>query len=99
MPAKKATVNTGNARRPSFMEDGVRFVAPGSPEHEAMLSGGYGGMTREKAETIIRERKENPATHPYDRMELAEAFLAALGAKPVVIATNDGWRRDRQTIR
>ena len=53
---------------------------PNSKEREAFLALGY-GMDKAKAETIIKERKENPALWPFEMKEKAEAFLAALAAK------------------
>lgn len=70
------------------------FVKVGTPEHERLVEAGY-GMTREKAETIIRERKENPASWPYDLFEKAQAFLAQLKAQPVPIDPEPGWHRER----
>lgn len=54
---------------------------PESEELEALLAVGY-GMDRRKAETIIKERKENPALWPYEMQEKAEAFMAALTIRP-----------------
>lgn len=58
----------------------VEVVEPGSKGHEQLLSVGYGGMTKVKAETIIAERKKDPASWPYEELEKAQAFLAALNA-------------------
>ena len=72
----------------------LQHFAPESTELEALLASGYGGMTRRKAETIIAERKTNPAMWPYEQYEAAEAFLAALKSKPSVISKREGWKRD-----
>jgi len=64
----------------------------GTPAHEAFISVGYGGMTKEDAETIIKERKANPTTWPYDEYKKAQAFLAALTAKPVAVSTKKPWQ-------
>ena len=72
----------------------LQHYAPESTELEALLASGYGGMTRRKAETIIAERKTNPASWPYEQYEAAEAFLAALKSKPSVISKREGWKRD-----
>ncbi len=64
----------------------VSRIAPKTPEMEAFLALGYGGMTVEKAKTIIRERKENPQLWPYEEVQKAEAFLAAYEGKPQVIS-------------
>ena len=58
----------------------IKVVKPGSPEHEQLLSVGYGGMTKEMALTIIAERKKDPASWPYEELKKAQAFLAALNA-------------------
>lgn len=52
---------------------------PNSKERETFLALGY-GMDKAKAQTIIKERRENPALWPYEMQEKAEAFLAALAA-------------------
>lgn len=70
------------------------YVKPGSAQHEQMIQVGY-QMTREKAETIIRERKANPQSWPYEMQERAEAFLEQLKAQPAVISPKPGWQRDR----
>jgi len=70
------------------------YVKPGSEKHAQMIQIGY-QMTEEKANTIIKERKANPQSWPYEMLEKAEAFLAQLGAQPVVISTKPGWTRDR----
>jgi len=67
----------------------------GSPELEAFLQAGYGDMSREKAETIIKERKANPASWPYEQYERAQAFLAALLTAPTVVSSTPGWKRKR----
>jgi len=58
----------------------VRYE-PESKELEALLAVGY-GMDRKKAEAIIKERKANPASWPYEMLEKAEAFMAALTIRP-----------------
>ena len=61
----------------------VHTIKPGSPEMEALLAIGYPTIgTRKHAEEIIKERKANPALWPYEVAQQAEAFLAALDAKP-----------------
>jgi len=73
------------------LADAQPMVKPGSKEHEALLSTGY-GMDKAKAQAIVKERKANPASWPYEMLEKAEAFLEALAAKPVVISTKSAWR-------
>ena len=67
---------------------------PGSEQLEALLASGY-GMDRQQAETIIRERAQNPALYPYEVFKKAQAFLEALNATPKVIAKNPGWNRSQ----
>lgn len=69
-------------------------IGYGSKGHAQLLEAAY-GMTVEKAKTIIKERKENPAAWPYELFEKAEAMLANLAATPVAIDTDPGWRRER----
>ena len=64
----------------------MKHIKPGTKEMEAYLQAGYPDMSVEKAQTIIKERKENPALWPYEVMERAEAFLAAYKASPVVVS-------------
>jgi len=80
----------------------TKFVAPvikpGTPEAEAFLGVGYGGMTVEQANEIVKGRKENPSLYSYEKYELAKAFLAAYNAKdPKPNSTDPGWKRDRRT--
>jgi len=65
----------------------LQHFAPGSIELEALLQAGYPDMSRAKAERIIKERKANPALWPYEQLQRAEAFLAALFTAPVVVST------------
>jgi hypothetical protein len=68
---------------------------PGSPELEALLSSGY-GMNLEDAERIIKERDENPHTHPYEEYKKAKAFIEALNSSPVAVSTEPGWHRTKE---
>ena len=68
-------------------------IKPNTKAMEELLSSGYGGMTVAKAKKIIKERKEDPRLYPLERVEQAEAFLAAYSAKPVVISTKPAWKR------
>lgn len=78
------------------LADAQPKIKPETPEMEAFLSVGYGGMTVEKAEQIIKERKEKPELWPYEELEKAQAFLAAYHAK-VREPSSDrrGWTRTR----
>ncbi len=74
-----------------------RAIKPKTPEMEALLGVGYGGMTVEKAKTIIKERKEDPQLWPYSEYEKAVAFLAAYEAQARVISTRPGDTQERVT--
>lgn len=71
----------------------AKRIKPGTPEMEAILQTGYPDMSVEKAKTIIKERKENPALWPYEVMERAEAFLAAYNAKPIAVSPKELTRK------
>lgn len=71
------------ARKPK--QTNLRTIKPNTPEMEAYLGAGYGGMTVEKAEAIIKERAANPALYPYEVLEQARAFLEAYRSTPKVI--------------
>ncbi len=75
--------------------DAVKGFKPGSKELEALLAAGY-GMDKEKAQLIIKERADNPLLWPYEELQKAEAFMAALTTKPRAISSTPGWRRDRR---
>jgi len=74
---------------------GLPIIKAGTAEKEALLSMGYNGMTREKANTIIKERAEKPDVWPYSMLEKAKAFLAALDNEPIVVSPRPGWKRSR----
>ena len=76
--------------------DKMSRYAVGSPELSSLLQAGYPDMTEEKAEAIIKERKEKPESWPYAMFERAEAFLKALNTKPVAISKKPGWKRSRR---
>lgn len=63
-----------------------------TPELEAFLGSGYGGMTKEDALRIIKERDANPAVWPFEEYRKAKAFLAALAASPQVISKRKPWQ-------
>lgn len=71
------------------------IIKPGTPAMETFLAAGYPDIaTRAHALEIIKTRKENPALVPWEKAERAEAFLAALDAKPEVSAVNKPGRVD-----
>ena len=69
-------------------------IKPGTKEMAERLSVGY-GMTLDEANEIIKERKDNPQSHPYERLRKAQAFLEAYKATPQVVSTTPGWKRSR----
>lgn len=86
--------------RTSQPTTGLLHFPANSPELERLLGAGYGGMDREMANTILAERKANPAVWPFDMAQKAKAFLAALDATPQVIAVNKRpWRTGRKVRR
>lgn len=60
----------------------VETFPPGSEKKANMLEIGY-GMSKEKAETIIKQYEGDPQTWPYEEYEKAKAFMAALTVDPV----------------
>lgn len=64
----------------------------GSADHKQLLEAGY-QMSVEKAETIVKERKENPQSWPYEVFEKASALLEAMKAKPAVISKRQPFKR------
>lgn len=66
--------------------------APNSIELETFLGAGYGGMTKEDALRIIKERDANPAIWPFTEYQKAKAFLAALAARPQVVSKRKPWQ-------
>jgi len=82
--AKKAAVNTEH----------IKPVKPKTKAMEGLLQAGYPDMSVEKANAIIKERKENPQVWPYEMLERAQAFLAAYNTPATVVAANPGWERE-----
>jgi hypothetical protein len=70
----------------------VKPVKYGSAEHKTLIESGY-GMTAEQAETIIKERKADPRSWPYEKLEQAQSMLAAIKTKPRVVSTTKAWQR------
>ena len=64
-------------------------IKPGTPAMESYLRVGYPDMTVEKANAIVKERKANPASWPYEMLEKAEAFLAAYEMGPETRVTGN----------
>jgi len=66
-------------------------IKPGTAAMAAYLEAGY-GMTLQEAETIVKERPDNPTLWPYEQYAKAQAMLAAYKAKPQVISTKQPWQ-------
>lgn len=71
----------------------ANFVEFGSKRHERILSPAYGGLTREAAEEIIKEREKDPQLWPYEKYDQAKKFLRALDTKPGVTSDKPAWKR------
>lgn len=65
-------------------------IRPGTPEMEAYLGVGYGGMKVDEAETIVAQWEKDPTRWPLDEVRKAQAFLAAYRATPQVIDKTPG---------
>ena len=86
--------NATNAERIEALEAAQPHVKPGTVQMEALLQAGY-GMTVKEAETILKERADDPVRWPLEEARKAEALLAAYKAKPQVISTRPRWQRTR----
>ena len=87
-----AEPKTISARKPSLQ------IKPKTIEMEQFLQAGYPDMSVAKANAIIKERKENPASWPYEMYEKALAFLAAWEATPQVTSKRPGWKRSKELV-
>ena len=67
-------------------------IKPKTKAMEALLMAGY-GMSIATAEQIIKERKDNPQSWPFEKYEAAMAMIEAYKATPQVISTRPGWKR------
>jgi len=67
---------------------------PGSEALKSLIVSAY-GMDFEQAETILKERPENPALWPYEEYQKAKAMMAALHTKPQVVSDKPGWKRKK----
>lgn len=64
-------------------------IKPGTPEMEAFLAAGYPDIaTRENANLILEAWKKNPQAYPYETVQKARAFLAALDTTAVPVSTD-----------
>lgn len=82
----------GRYSPPNDSGDKMSHYPPGSKGLANLLAAGY-GMTVEDARQIIKEREENPHTHPYEVYRNAKALLEAFMAKVAVIDTEPGFQR------
>ena len=72
----------------------IKSIKPGSKEMEAYLSTGY-GFDKEGAQIILDAYKANPLSVPYEKVEQARGFMAALTTKPTAVSTKPAWKRTR----
>ena len=84
--------NMSNDEKIKALEAAQPMVRHGTPEMEAFLQAGYPNMTVEKAQMIIEERKKKPELWPYEKVEEAEAFLAAYEGNDIIVSTRQPWR-------
>lgn len=71
-------------------------ILPNTPEMEAFLSVGYGGLNVAEAKAILKAvdpETGNPQAYPVQEIRNARAFLAAYGATPEPVATRKMWQR------
>ena len=94
MATRRAT-RKAKADKPMRLVDTIKKVEYGSPEHGQLLSIGYDGWTVKEAKQIVKERDEKPERWPWEQYMKAKALIAAHAAKPIVVATRDGWKRGR----
>lgn len=79
---------------PELLEQtGVTPVLPGTPEIQALIGSGYDGLTEKEAKAILAARKEDPHSFPYEMQKKAEAFLAAVNTRAVVISKRPMFKR------
>ena len=72
----------------------IKSIKLGTKEMEAYLSTGY-GFDQEGAQLILDAYKANPLSVPYEKVEQARDYMAALTTKPIAISTKPGWKRTR----
>lgn len=76
----------------------VKPILPNTPEMEAFLGVGYGGLTVDEAKAVIKAteaaiKAEIPQPYPIGEVRNARAFLAAYSATPKPVATRKMWQR------
>ena len=76
------------------VKEKIKSIKPGSKEMEAYLSTGY-GFDKEGAQVILDAYKTNPLSVPYEQVERARGFMAALTTKPIAVSEKPGWKRTR----
>jgi len=67
-------------------------VEPKTKEMELHLQAGYGFSVAE-AKELVKQREADPTSIPWDTYKAAQAMLAAYEAKPAVVSTRPGWKR------
>lgn len=72
----------------------ANFIEFGSLAHERILSPAYGGLNRDMAKQIIKEREADPHLWPWEKYQQAKKFLAVLDSKPGITATQPHWNRE-----
>ena len=80
-----------------MVKEVIKSIKPGSKEHEAYLSVGY-GFGKEEAESILAAYKDNPSSVSLKEQVLpARAYMAALTAgKSKPVSTRPGWKRTKR---
>lgn len=94
MGTRRAT-RKSKADKPKRLDETITKVEYGSPEHEALISIGYNGLTVKQAKQIVKERAEKPELWPWEEYMKAQAVIAAHAATPIVVSTREGWKRGR----
>lgn len=72
--------------KPVRWEDTHTPILPDTPEMEAFLGVGYGGLTVADAEAIVAAAKKDRVSVAPKDLKDAQAFLQAYHAKPQVVA-------------
>lgn len=67
-------------------EDTVKRIRPETPEMEAFLAVGYGGLTVAEAESIVEAATKNRNSVAPQDLKNAKAFLEAYHTAPRVVA-------------
>lgn len=68
-------------------EDTVKRILPNTPDMEAFLAVGYGGLTVAEAEATVEAGTKNRNSVAPQDLKNAKAFLEAYHTPPKVVAT------------